>query len=92
MRNDNECSKDMVYELFLEILLWENDKEINFIDNFFIFSIKVTSKLFYYSLLTITLRALVNMTLIKLKYNFIEFNCLKKIILPVFYWAMQLCS
>ena len=37
MRNDNECSKDMVYELFLEILLWENDKEINFIDNFLYF-------------------------------------------------------
>ena len=62
MRNDNECSKGMVYELFLDILLWENDKEINFIDNFFIFSIKVTSKLFYYSLLTITLKVLVNLT------------------------------
>ena len=37
MRNDNECSKGMVYELFLDILLWENDKEINFIDNFLYF-------------------------------------------------------
>ena len=37
MRNDNECSKSVVYELFLEIFLWENDKEINFIDNFLYF-------------------------------------------------------
>ena len=50
--------KTLVYEVFLKTFYWKNDKIINVI----IFSMKIVLKLFYYILLTITLKASVNMT------------------------------
>ena len=50
--------KTLVYEVFLKTFYWKNDKIINVI----IFSMKIVLKLFYYILLTITLKAYVNMT------------------------------
>ena len=47
-------------------IFWENNRTINIVDIFFIFPIKVVSKFSYYSLLTIVLRAFVNMTLSKI--------------------------
>ena len=50
--------KTLVYEVFLKTFYWKNDKIINVI----IFSMKIVLKLFYYILLTIALKASVNMT------------------------------
>ena len=50
--------KTLVYEVFLKTFYWKNDKIINVI----IFFMKIVLKLFYYILLTITLKAYVNMT------------------------------
>ena len=50
--------KTLVFEVFLKTFYWKNDKIINVI----IFSMKIVLKLFYYILLTITLKASVNMT------------------------------
>ena len=48
----------LIYELFLKIFYSKNNEIINIVDSF-LFLMKVILKFFYYSLLTINLRALV---------------------------------
>ena len=50
--------------IFRNILLGVYNKIINIVNSFFIFSIKVMLKFFYYDLLTFSLRNSVNITLI----------------------------
>ena len=38
--------KVLVQKLFKKNILWKNDKAVNFVDSFFIFLIKIMSKLF----------------------------------------------
>ena len=57
----------LVYKLFLETFYWENEKKMLLIVLLLLllllFLMKLVSKLFYHGLLTIVLRASVNVTL-----------------------------
>ena len=59
----------LVYKLFLETFYWENEKKnmllivLLLLLLLLLFLMKLVSKLFYYGLLTIVLRASVNVTL-----------------------------
>lgn len=52
----------LIYELFLETFYLKNNKIINVVENIYIFFMKMVSKLSYYCLLTIALRAFVKIT------------------------------
>ena len=64
--NVKECPKSIGLRIIFKNILWENDKAINFIDNFYfyIFLIKVISKLSWYDLLRIVLKTSINVILI----------------------------
>ena len=66
MGNVKECPNSIGLRIIFKNILWENDKAINFIDNFYfyIFLIKVISKLSWYDLLRIVLNTSIIVILI----------------------------